>query len=170
MNDLQGTLLPICKSMETSSKFMGNSFMAGMQKPSGPATRSTKFRARILFLRENSTSDGIYETMSETYQDPTTLMGEIFDEIWIKDTSPVFLLTEEQEKGLIDKTYEYKMFISSEKCASEKTYTEETFSMESLSNMVNLVDCSLVKVRIGCAMKVSTNVVRRRLFSWRSMM
>jgi len=30
-------------------------------------------------------------------------MGAVFDEIWVKDTSPVFLLTEEQEKGLTKK-------------------------------------------------------------------
>ena len=163
--DLKGTFLPICESMERSSKFMGDAFLAGMQKPT-PSTE--KFRARILFMRKTPDGKHIYETMSETYQDPTTLMGEVFDEIWIKDTSPVFLLSPTQEKGLMEKTHEYKMFVSSERSVIEKPYTEETFSMESLSNMVNLVSSGLVKVRIECAEKCSTNVVRRRLFSWRS--
>jgi len=95
------------------------------KKPSKLPTSPNKFCAKVLFLRVNVTNTQSFETMSGTYQDPATTMGQVFDEIWIKDTSPVFLLTEEQEKGLMEKKFKYKMYISSEKCATEKPYTEK---------------------------------------------
>ena len=108
-----------------------------------------------------------FETMSETYSDEDTPMGDIFEKMWQTDTSPVFYLTSDQEKGMTEKTYEYKMFVSSEKCDVEKLYTLQTFEVEKIGNMVNLVGSPLVEVRIECAEKGKSNLVRRQLFSWR---
>ena len=94
-------------------------------------------------------------------------MGGIFEKMWKTDTSPVFFLTFSQEKGMPEKTHEYKMFVSSENCEVEKLYTLQTFEVEKIGNMVNLVGSSLVEVRIECAAKGKSNLVRRQLFSWR---
>ena len=66
-----------------------------------------------------------------------------------------------------EKTHEYRMYVSSENNTVEKLYTQQTFAVEKVGNMVNLVGSSLVEVRIECAKKGESNLVRRQLFSWR---
>ena len=66
-----------------------------------------------------------------------------------------------------DKSYEFRMYVSGETCKVEKLYTQQTFVNEKLGNMVNLVDSTLVKVRIECVKKGKNNLIRRQLFSWR---
>ena len=106
--------------------------------------------------------------MSETYEDGSVTMGDIFDHAWSNDSSQVFLLTEEQEKGMMENTYEYKMFVSSANEKVDNPYTQQTFATENLTSMSNLVDSNLVRVRITCVKKTASNIARRKLFSWRS--
>ena len=94
-----------------------------------------------------------FDTMSETYTDDDTSMGDIFEKMWTTDTSPVFFLTEAQENGMKNKTHEFRMYVSGENCKVEKLYTQQTFVSEKIGNMVNLVDSALVKVRIECVKK-----------------
>ena len=108
-----------------------------------------------------------FDTMSETYTDDDTSMGDIFEKMWTTDTSPVFFLTETQENGMKDKSFEFRMYVSGETCKVEKLYTQQTFVNEKLGNMVNLVGSTLVKVRIECVEKGKNNLIRRQLFSWR---
>ena len=167
---LAETLPSLGKSMEASSLIMSNGFLvaAALRAPNNK-TQDTKIR--VIFTRvakgvddETSTK---YESMSGTYVDEGTPMGDIFDTMWKTDTSPVFFLTTEQEDGMREKTHEYRMFVSSEMCAAEKLYTQQTFAVEKVGNMTNLVGSSLVEVRIECTKKEESNLVRRQLFSWR---
>ena len=66
-----------------------------------------------------------------------------------------------------NKTHEFRMYVSSENCEVEKLYTQQTFASEKIGNMVNLVDSTLVKVRIECVEKGKNNLIRRQLFSRR---
>ena len=51
-----------------------------------------------MFTRKST--DQVDETMSGTYKDENITMGDIFDNMWTTDTSPVFFLTMDQEDGL----------------------------------------------------------------------
>jgi len=73
-------------------------------------------------MRKNSATNQTWETISETYEEPSTTTGEVFDEIWMKDTSPVFLLTEGQEKGLMEKIWNTR-YTSQVRNAQQKNCT-----------------------------------------------
>jgi len=153
--------------MESNIRIMGDSLISAMRKPSTKVAKVSNFR--ILFSRKTIENDKeeTYKTMSETYNDESTTMGEIFEKMWQTDTSPVFFLTTSQEDGTKSKSHKFKMFISSEGCEREKPYTQQTFQTETIGSMVNLVGNPLVRVRIECAKKGCNNFTRRQLFSWR---
>ena len=158
-------MLPILQSIENGSKYMGESIVAALGTNNNGGniiTPPKKTKLRVLFTRDG------HETMSETYEDGSVTMGEIFDHAWANDSSQVFLLTKEQEVGMIANTYEYRMFVSSVNKTAENPYTQQTFATENLSSMSHLVDSNLVRVKISCTKKTASNIARRKLFSWRS--
>jgi len=165
--ELTGQILPLTQSMESSSRIMGDCLISAMRKPSTKVAKVSNFR--ILFSRKiiKNDKEETYKTTSETYNDRSTTMGDIFEKMWQTDTSPVFFLTTSQEDGMKSKYHEFKMFISSEGCEREKPYTQQTFETDTIGSMVNLVGSPLVRVRIECVKK-GCNKTRRQLFLSRS--
>jgi len=81
MLDLSSTLLPLGKSMEASSKYMGDLLIAALRNPDTKVAKLLNFR--ILFSRKiiENNKEETYKTMSETYNDKDTTMGDIFEKI-----------------------------------------------------------------------------------------